>query len=70
MSNTTDSLNNSSALKVNLQNTAADVQIPAQYEPLLKSVESYFGVYKRVKELLTELNHPYVNWVVLMDLDF
>ena len=55
-------LANSSALKVNLQNTAADVQIPAKYEPLLKSIEDYFGVYKRVKEVLTELNHPFVNW--------
>ena len=62
MSNTKEALNNSSALKVNLQNTAAEVQIPEKYEPLLKSVESYFGVYKRVKELLTELNHPFVNW--------
>ena len=62
MSNSSEALNNSSALKVNLQNTAADVQIPAKYDPLLKSVESYFGVYKRVKELLTEFNHPYVNW--------
>ncbi len=62
MSSSTETLNNSSALKVNLQNTAAEVQIPAKYEPLLKSVESYFGVYKRVKELLTEFNHPYVNW--------
>ncbi|MBP5468584.1 MAG: hypothetical protein J6Z11_04995, partial [Candidatus Riflebacteria bacterium] len=62
MSSATETLNNSSALKVNLQNTAAEVQIPAKYEPLLKSVESYFGVYKRVKELLTEFNHPYVNW--------
>ncbi|MBQ3644959.1 MAG: hypothetical protein II961_10210 [Candidatus Riflebacteria bacterium] len=62
MSSTKEALNNSSALKVNLQNTAAEVQIPEKYEPLLKSVESYFGVYKRVKELLTELNHPFVNW--------
>ena len=52
----------SSALKANMATTAAEVRIPLKYLPLLNSVESWFGVHKRVKELLTELNHPFVNW--------
>ncbi|MCK7507147.1 MAG: hypothetical protein MZV70_25960 [Desulfobacterales bacterium] len=52
----------SSALKVNLERTAVDVQIPAQYAPILQIVKDHYGLQKKTRELLTELNHPYVNW--------
>ena len=52
----------SSALKVNLERTAVDVAIPAQYDPLLKVVESHYGLQKKTQDMLTELNHPFVNW--------
>ena len=52
----------SSALKVNLERTAVDVQIPGQYAPLLQIVKDHYGLQKKTRELLTELNHPYVNW--------
>jgi pyruvate,orthophosphate dikinase len=52
----------SSALKVNLERTAVTIEIPQQYEPLLKIVEDHYGLQKKTRELLTELNHPFVNW--------
>jgi len=50
------------ALKVNLERTAAKVEIPDEYLPLLKIVEDHYGLQKKTSELLTELNHPFVNW--------
>jgi pyruvate,orthophosphate dikinase len=52
----------SSALKVNLERTAVAVAIPEQYAPLLKVVESHYGLQKKTQDMLTELNHPFVNW--------
>ena len=52
----------SSALKVNLERTAVDVQIPQQYAPILSIVKDHYGLQKKTRELLTELNHPYANW--------
>ena len=52
----------SSALKVNLERTAVAIEIPKQYAPLLKVVEEHYGLQKKTRELLTELNHPFVNW--------
>ncbi len=52
----------STALKVNLERTAVDVQIPQQYAPILQIVQDHYGLQKKTRELLTELNHPYVNW--------
>ena len=52
----------SSALKVNLERTAVAVHIPPQYAPLLQIVQDHYGLQKKTRELLTELNHPYVNW--------
>jgi len=52
----------SSALQVNLERTAAKVEIPEEYLPLLKIVEDHYGLQKKTKELLIELNHPFVNW--------
>jgi pyruvate,orthophosphate dikinase len=52
----------SSALKVNLERTATDVRIPEEYAPLLQIVRDHYGLQKKTREMLTELNHPYVNW--------
>jgi len=52
----------SSALKVNLERTAATIEIPARYSPLLQVTENHYGLQKKTRDLLTELNHPYVNW--------
>ena len=52
----------SSALKVNLERTAVTIEIPEQYAPLLEVVAGHYGLQKKTSELLTELNHPLVNW--------
>ena len=52
----------STALQVNLERTAVEVLIPPQYAPLLQIVKDHYGLQKKTRELLTELNHPYVNW--------
>ncbi len=52
----------SSALKVNLERTAVNIEIPKQYESLLEVVADHYGLQKKTRELLTELNHPLVNW--------
>jgi pyruvate,orthophosphate dikinase len=53
---------NSTALQVNLQRTAAQVSIPEESRVLLDVAEGHYGLLKRTTELLTELNHPFVNW--------
>ena len=52
----------SSALQVNLERTAATVEIPIRYQVLLSIAREHFGVFKRTQDLLTEMNHPFVNW--------
>ena len=52
----------SSALQVNLERTAATVQIPERYQVLLGIAGEHYGVFKRTQDLLTEMNHPFVNW--------
>jgi pyruvate,orthophosphate dikinase len=52
----------SSALQVNLERTAATVQIPEKYQVLLDVAGEHYGVFKRTQDLLTEMNHPFVNW--------
>ncbi len=52
----------SSALKVNLERTAVTIEIPEQYAPLLEVVAGHYGLQKKTRELLMELNHPLVNW--------
>ncbi len=52
----------STALKVNLERTAATIEIPEQYSPLLNVVQNHYGLQKKTRELLLELNHPFVNW--------
>ncbi len=52
----------SSALQVNLERTAARVEIPERYRDLIRVAETHYGTQMRTRELLVELNHPYVNW--------
>jgi pyruvate, orthophosphate dikinase len=52
----------SSALQVNLERTAAKVEIPDRYSTLLRVAGEHYGVLKRTTELLLELNHPFANW--------
>ncbi len=52
----------SSALQVNLERTAATVEIPIRYQILLSIAQEHYGVFKRTRDLLTEMNHPFVNW--------
>ncbi len=52
----------SSALKVNLERTAATVEISEHYMPLLAIVDEYYGLSRKTRKLLTELAHPFVNW--------
>lgn len=51
-----------SALEVNLERTAAKVDIPERYKILLDVTNGHYGLFKQTQELLIELNHPYVNW--------
>jgi len=57
-----DKILQSSALQVNLERTAVQVEIPEKYSILLRVAEKHYGVSKRTLELLLELNHPYINW--------
>ena len=52
----------SSALRANLERTAVTVEIPETYQPLLDVAEGHHGLQKKTRELLIELNHPFVNW--------
>ncbi|HMK64270.1 MAG TPA: hypothetical protein VK564_00650, partial [Thermodesulfobacteriota bacterium] len=52
----------SSALQVNLERTAVTVEIPEKYQILLNISREHYGVFKRTQDLLTEMNHPFVNW--------
>ncbi|NLF98344.1 MAG: hypothetical protein GX569_16550, partial [Candidatus Riflebacteria bacterium] len=57
----------SSALQANLARTAAVVEVPERFKVLLQSVEDYYGVHKRVQDLLVELHHPFVNYDYVID---
>jgi len=48
----------STALLANLEETRREVVIPAEYRPLLDSVEPFFGVHKVAQRMLIELHHP------------
>jgi len=57
-----ENLWHSTALEINLERTKAVVEIPDKYTVLLHVASDHYGVLKRTESLLTELNHPYVNW--------
>ncbi len=51
----------STALVANLEETRSEVVIPADYRPLLASVDQLYGVRQVAEKLLTELYHPLRN---------
>ena len=57
----------SSALSANLQETQGPVEIPSEQLALLEITKNLYGVNKRVGEFLTELNHPYANWDLVIE---
>ncbi len=58
-----------SALEINLQRTAAKVEIPESQRVLLDVTAKSAGIRQRTQALLEEVNHPYANWgEVLQDL--
>lgn len=57
----------SSALSANLQETQGPIDIPPEQLPLLEITKNLYGVNKRVQEFLTELNHPYANWDLVIE---
>jgi pyruvate,orthophosphate dikinase len=59
----------STALTANLQETRRTVEIRPEQQVLLDITADWYGVNKRVRAFLTELNHPLANWeVVVKDL--
>ncbi len=38
------------------------MEIPVRYQVLLSIAREHYGVFKRTQDLLTEMNHPFVNW--------
>jgi pyruvate,orthophosphate dikinase len=56
----------STALQANLERTAATVEIPEKYRVLLDITREHYGVFKRTQDLLTEMNHPFVNWEIVL----
>ncbi|MCF7794378.1 MAG: hypothetical protein K9N09_11640 [Candidatus Cloacimonetes bacterium] len=60
---------NSKALEVNLEMTKDDnVIIPEDHLWLLSLSKDYWGIHKRVKELIKEYHHPYSNRKVVLEL--
>lgn len=51
-----------SALEINLQRTAAKVEIPPEQRILLDATRESVGVLEKTRALLEEVNHPYANW--------
>jgi len=63
---TTENTFISTALQANLERTAATVEIPERYRVLLDITREHYGVFKRTQDLLTEMNHPFVNWEIVL----
>ena len=57
----------SSALEANLEKTSVAVTISEKHKPLLAIVKDSYGIHKRTKEFLEELNHPYINWEYVVE---
>lgn len=57
----------STALSANQQENQGPVEIPPEHLPLLELTKNLYGVNKRVEEFLTELNHPFANWDLVIE---
>ena len=57
----------SSALSANLQETQGPIEIPPEQLPLLEITKNLYGVNNRIQEFLTELNHSFANWDLVIE---
>ena len=57
----------SSALSANLRETQGPIEIPPEQNSLLEITKDLYGVSKRIQEFLTELNHPFANWDLVIE---
>jgi pyruvate,orthophosphate dikinase len=58
----------SDALRANLLETAGEVNIAPELEPLLDIVKKYKGIHSSLESLLYEICHPFRNWEIIMPL--
>ena len=56
----------SDALRANLRETAGEVQIDPNFQPLLDVVAGFKGLYASLEKLLYEICHPYRNWRLIL----
>ena len=58
----------SDALRANLLETAGEVVIAKELEPLLDIVSRYKGIHTSLESLLYEICHPFRNWSLIIPL--
>lgn len=58
----------SDALRANLLETAGEVVIAAELQPLLDIVKEYKGIHTSLESLLYEICHPFRNWAIIIPL--
>ncbi len=58
----------SDALRVNLQETAGEVVIARELQPLLDIVSRFKGIHSSLESLLYEICHPFRNWSLIIPL--
>ncbi len=56
----------SDALKANLLETAGEVVIASELEPLLDVVSNFKGIHSSLESLLYEICHPFRNWNLII----
>ncbi|WP_240194424.1 PEP/pyruvate-binding domain-containing protein [Desulfopila inferna] len=58
----------SDALRANLLETAGEVVIASELEPLLDIVKKFKGIHSSLESLLYEISHPFRNWEIIIPL--
>ena len=58
----------SDALRANLMETAGEVVIAQELQPLLEIVSRFKGIHSSLESLLYEICHPFRNWSLIMPL--
>lgn len=54
------------ALEVNAARTAVEIVVPPEQAVLLEITQPWAGVHDATRELLREVNHPYLNWAAML----
>ena len=54
-------------LKQTLLRPEDDIRIPDEQQWFVELSQSYWGIYKRTKEFINELNHKYVNYQYVLE---